>query len=90
MAMITETGWQLDYDEDSDVLYASFGPPQRALSWEVSPDVLLRYVPPRIDVVGITVIHCLRHFPCPAGVPVDVYLYALVHVLWRNHPKVPL
>lgn len=90
MALTTETGWQIDYDKESDVLYASLGTPQRALSWEIAPDVLLRYVPPCPDIIGMTIIHCLRHFPCPAQVPLDVHLSAVIHVLWREHPKVPL
>lgn len=90
MALTTETGWQIDYDEESDVLYASLGPARRALSWEIAPDILLRYVPPSPDVVGITLVHCLRQFPRPPQVPLDLHLYAVLHVLWREHPKVPL
>jgi hypothetical protein len=56
---------RLSYDEEADVLYASIDKPQLAVSVEMEPDVLLRYVPPSNEIVGITMIYFQDHFPCP-------------------------
>jgi uncharacterized protein YuzE len=72
----------LDYDREGDVLYASLGPPQYAVTDEVDEDILLRYCPPSRDVVGITLVNFRRHFPPEA--PVDV-----IHGLLRQYPRVP-
>ena len=53
----------VDYDEENDVIYASLGPPQAALSYEISKDVWLDYIPPNRTVVGITVLNFLKHYP---------------------------
>ena len=45
MAVDIIPSWDLDYDDEVDVLYASRGAPQPAASLEVIDDVLLRYVP---------------------------------------------
>jgi uncharacterized protein YuzE len=72
----------LDYDQEGDMLYASLGPPQFAVTDEVDEDILLRYCPPSRDVVGITIVNFRRHFPHEA--PVDV-----IHGLLRQYPRVP-
>jgi uncharacterized protein YuzE len=72
----------LDYDQEGDVLYASLGPPQYAVTDEVDDDILLRYCPPSRDVVGITIVNFRRHFPHEA--PVDV-----IHRIFRQYPVVP-
>jgi hypothetical protein len=41
----TDRPIEIDYDPRADVLYASLGASQPALSYEVAEDVLLRYVP---------------------------------------------
>ena len=56
---------RLNYDEEADVLYASIDKPQPAVSVEIEADVLWRYVPPRDEIVGITLIYFQEHFPCP-------------------------
>jgi hypothetical protein len=56
---------RLNYDEEADVLYASIDKPQPAVSVEIEPDVLWRYVPPSNAIVGITMIYFQEHFPCP-------------------------
>ena len=56
---------RLNYDEEADVLYASIDKPQPAVSVEIEPDMLLRYVPPSNAIVGITMIYFQEHFPCP-------------------------
>jgi hypothetical protein len=53
----------LDYDEVADVLYASVGSPQPAVTDEVEEDIGLRYCPPSPAVVGITILNFRRHFP---------------------------
>jgi uncharacterized protein YuzE len=63
MAITPASELSLDYDEEMDVLYASVGSPQEAVSDEVEPDILLRYVPPAREVVGITIMNFRRHFP---------------------------
>jgi hypothetical protein len=65
MAVNVKPMFTLDYDAQGDVIYASMPAPQPALSVEVEPDVLLRYVPPSLEGVGCTFINFLRHFPCP-------------------------
>jgi uncharacterized protein YuzE len=72
----------LDYDQEGDVLYASFGTPQYAVTDEVDDDILLRYCPPRRDVVGITIVNFRRNFPHEA--PVDV-----IHRVLQQYPVVP-
>jgi hypothetical protein len=59
------TPLRLHDDEGADVLYASVDQPQPAVSVEIEPDVLLRYVPPSQEIVGITLIYFQEHFPCP-------------------------
>ena len=47
---------RLNYDEEAYVLYASIDKPQPAVSVEIERDVLLRYIPPSNEIVGITMI----------------------------------
>jgi uncharacterized protein YuzE len=56
---------RLNYDAEADVLYASIDKPQPAVSVEIETDVLLRYVPPSHEIVGITMIYFQDLFPCP-------------------------
>ena len=63
--------------------------PQPALSVEVEPDVLLRYVPPRLEVVGCTLINFLTHFPCPPPKTPLEHAMAVVEELLRKYPQVP-
>jgi uncharacterized protein YuzE len=72
----------LDYDQEGDVLYASLGPPQHAVTDEVDEDILLRYCPPSGDVVGITIVNFRRHFPREDAADV------IQHLL-RQYPVVP-
>lgn len=90
MALIPAAALQLDYDDEVDVLYASFGPPQRALCAEVEPDILLRYVPPRAEVVGITIIDFLTHFPRSPQIAFQTHAASVVADLLRKYPTVPL
>jgi uncharacterized protein YuzE len=82
MAVRSSADLALDYDAEMDVLYASLGPPQAAVSDEAETDILLRYVPPSRAVVGITIVNFRRHFPAqdPA---------AVVSQLLRKYPVVP-
>jgi uncharacterized protein YuzE len=72
----------LDYDEDGDVLYASLGAPQHAITDEVEDDILLRYCPPKAEVVGITIVNFRRHFP-------DREPAKVVEDLLRKYPLMP-
>lgn len=90
MALSAESLWQLDYDARGDVLYASIGDPQSALSYEIETDVLLNYVPPNPHVVGITVINFLKHFPRLDATPVHSHATAIVEELYRKYPLVPV
>ncbi|MEK7247105.1 MAG: DUF2283 domain-containing protein [Chloroflexota bacterium] len=49
----------LDYDEEADVLYVSFGKPQPALSIDMG-GILLNYRPEDSLLVGITIINARR------------------------------
>jgi uncharacterized protein YuzE len=82
MALSSPSTLVLDYDQEADVLYASFGSPQRAVTEEVDEDILLRYCPPSRDVVGITIMNFRRHFPQEA--PADV-----IRSVLRRYPSVP-
>ena len=89
MALSAESLWQLDYDARGDVLYASRGDPQPALSYEIDTDILLNYVPPDLHVVGITVLNFLKHFPRCDSIPVQSHAAAIVEELFRKYPLVP-
>ena len=80
----------LQYDAESDVLYASLGAPQAALSYEVAEDVLLRYVPPSRRVVGVTVIDFTRHYSVQEGGSVDERARAIIEDLLSKFPDVPV
>ena len=60
MAVHGKPGCTLDYEAPGDVVYASVAAPQPVLSGEVAPGVLLRYVPPSLEVVGCTLINHAR------------------------------
>jgi len=79
----------LSYDEDGDVLYASLGSPQAALSYEVTKDIWLDYVPPSRAVVGLTVINFLAHYPVEDNGQVLTMARAVVQDLLRQYPSVP-
>ena len=89
MAVNVKPTFTLDYDAQGDVVYASIQAPQPALSVEVEPDVLLRYVPPSLEVVGCTLINFLRHFPCPPPKTPLEHATAVVEGLLRKYPQVP-
>ena len=88
MALDAGQAWQFDYDEQGDVLYASMGEPQPALSHEVETDVLLLYVPPSQQVVGMTVVNFLKHFPRRKGIPVLAHAVVVVQELLAKYPEV--
>jgi hypothetical protein len=52
----------LSYDERNDVLYASQGSPQTALSFEIAKDIWLDYIPPSRAVVGITILNFSKYY----------------------------
>jgi len=70
--------------------YASIDAPQPAVSIEVEPDVLLRYVPPGDEVVGVTMLNFLKHFPLPPQTPLLAHATAVVEQLLQRYPKVPM
>src|SRR5919197_1288450 len=69
-------------DDEQDVLYASLGKPQPAITDEVEDDIGLRYCPPRPEIVGVTIANFRRHFPHEK--PLDVVM-SLLH----RYPQVP-
>ena len=79
----------MDYDTDSDVLYASLGPPQASLSYEIAKDIWLDYVPPNRAVIGITVINFLRHYPIEDRMQILSAGSAVVKNLLQRYPSVP-
>ena len=44
-----------DYDEEADVLYISFGNPQKAVGIDMGEGMILRYSEKMGEVVGLTV-----------------------------------
>jgi hypothetical protein len=90
MAITEPLSWDLDYDDEVDVLYASRGAPQPAASLEVLDDVLLRYVPPPPEVVGITIVNFLKHFPNLKAKPFQMHATAVLEELFRKYPSVPM
>ena len=84
MAINVKPVFTQDYDVQGDVVYASMPAPQPALNVEVEPDVLLRYVPPSLAVVGCTLINFLKHFPCPAHKTPVEHATAVVEELLRK------
>jgi hypothetical protein len=87
--MNVKPAFTLDYDAQGDVVYASMLAPQPALSIEVEPDVLLRYVPPSLEVVGCTLINFLTHFPCLLLKTPLEHATTVVEELLRKYPQVP-
>jgi uncharacterized protein YuzE len=82
MALGSTSELRLDYDQEGDVLYASFGPPQAAISDEVDDDILLRYCPPSPQVVGITILNFRRRFPSEDAADV-------IQRLLQKYPMIP-
>jgi uncharacterized protein YuzE len=82
MAIIPTSAWSIDYDETSDVLYASLGDPQPAITDEVEDDIGLRYCPPNPQVIGITIANFRRHFPSDKAMDV-------VQGILQRYPAVP-
>jgi uncharacterized protein YuzE len=82
MAVSGSAALEWQYDAQGDVLYASFGPPQPAITDEIEDDVWLRYCPPQPHVVGITILNFRRHFPSqePAYV---------IQQVFEKYPVVP-
>lgn len=89
MALSTEALLQLDYDARGDVLYASLGAPQPAVSYEIDEDIYLRHVPPSHDVVGITILNFLQHFPLEDRAPLQQHAARIVHELLQKYRSVP-
>lgn len=80
---------ELNYDERGDVLYASLGAPQAALSYEIMEDVLLRYVPPNREVIGMTILNFSEHYPVPEEASLLSMAKSVVEELLRRYPLVP-
>ena len=91
MAVITGADLQLDYDAQGDVLYATFGPLEPAVSFQIHEhvDVFLRYVPPSRRVVGIFILDFLRNFPNRADVEFRSHVRQVVTEFWQKYPKIP-
>jgi uncharacterized protein YuzE len=86
MAISSASPLSLDYDEEMDVLYASLGPPQPAISDEWDEDIWLRYCPPDPQVVGITIVNFRRHFPGEPAADVVTKLLQKFPVIPNNRP----
>ena len=81
---------EIDYDAENDVLYASLGTPQAALTYAMMEDVLLRYIPPSPDVVGITIINFRRHYPLEDMASILSTAQVVVKDLLEKYLHVPL
>jgi hypothetical protein len=80
---------RLNYDEEADVLYASIDKPQPAISLEIEADILLRYTPPENEVVGVTLISFLEHFPCPPQKQILEHAASIVTDLLMKYRVLP-
>jgi uncharacterized protein YuzE len=80
----------VSYDNENDVLYASLGSPQAALSYEVSKDIWLDYIPPNRRVLGVTVLNFLEHYPVANRDTVLQEARTIVQDLLKRYPLVPL
>jgi hypothetical protein len=80
----------LDYDEEGDVLYASIGAPKPAAGIEVVPDVVIRYIPLSYEVVGLTALNFLEHFPLPSHTSLPEHMRAVAMRLLQQYQKVPV
>jgi uncharacterized protein YuzE len=80
----------LDYDEQNDVLYASLGSPQAALSYEISKDIWLEYIPPNRTVIGIMILNFLKYYPVTNRDKLLEMARTIVHDLLQKYPSVPL
>lgn len=91
MAVIMDADLQLDYDDQGDVLYAVFGPPEPAMSFQLHEhvDVFLRYIPPSPHVVGIFILDFLRNFPKRVDVEFQSHALQIVTKFWEKYPKIP-
>jgi hypothetical protein len=89
MASLDET-LELDYDAANDVLYASLGAPQAALSYEMIEDILFRYIPPSPEVVGITIINFLEHYSMHDKAKLPMSAKPIVQDLLQKYSHVPL
>jgi hypothetical protein len=49
--------------------------------------VLLQYVPPHPQVVGLTIVNFRRHFPCPEGTAAPTRAMAVVQELLAKYPE---
>jgi uncharacterized protein YuzE len=79
----------LDYDEQNDVLYGSLGSPRATLSYEISKDVWLDYIPPNKTVVGITVLGFSKHYPIAHNGEWREKVQSIVQDLLQKYPSVP-
>jgi uncharacterized protein YuzE len=58
----TDAALRIDYDEDADVLYMSFGPPREAVGIEVEPGIVCRMDLDTQMIVGVTIEHFRARF----------------------------
>jgi uncharacterized protein YuzE len=53
----------LGYDKEVDVLYLSFGEPQKGMEYvDIAPDLVARVDPKTRKLVGLTIIDFEKHF----------------------------
>jgi uncharacterized protein YuzE len=53
----------LGYDKEVDVLYLSFGEPQKGMEYvDIAPDLIARIDPKTRKLVGLTIIDFEKHF----------------------------
>jgi uncharacterized protein YuzE len=51
---------QWDYDEEADVLYISFGKPQKAEGVDIGEGIIIRVLPDTHRIVGLTIINPIK------------------------------
>ncbi len=76
---------QLDYDDIADVLYVSFGKPQRAKTNPITDADLVRFDPQTEEVVGITIIAYKERYSPKKPKKYDKGLKAIISNLIYQH-----
>lgn len=89
MALNAPRLFTCDYDMQGDILYVSLTEPQPALSVEIEPDVLLRYTPPNLEIVGITFLNFRTHFPALDPTHALSGVNRVVEDFVHKYPQVP-
>jgi uncharacterized protein YuzE len=63
----------ISYDKQADVMYLSFGKPEKAVGEEIEEGIFCRYKPDTKELVGLTVVNFSKKFdvvPKEVAIPI--------------------